>query len=573
MRLTLSLLIALNVAARSLAASPTDLQVGQFIKVEGHPGEDGVFVVEQVTLRDQSGFVKIEGRIESVSGDRARVRLLGFDVTVDSATRVYRGSQATNSRAMLVAGAWVEAKGVWRKGTLKATRIRYKDAPEATEEIEGSIEAADPNTFTLLVLNRRLLVPPHAPIADERTGNAILPSIDRLRRDDDDGEGRKPLEVGNVVLGGRVEAGFLGKSNFEMGAKDADHTMLTRAQVLGSSELSDTVEAYAKVTLARNLAIAGASASDARVSEAYLLFHRVASSPIDLQVGRQRFRDGREWFFDEYLDAARLFVTLSEWKLEAAVARGLFSGPIDLRPREDQIHVIASASRTFGHVTVAAYGIGRRDAARNEAPLWIGATVSGAVGPQWTYWTTTAVRRGSERDVPLGGWAFDSGVTRRFAVQLSPAVTVGYASGSGDEHSADGRDTRFRQTDLEDNRAYFGGVRRLAAYGELFDPELSNLRVFSAGASVGPRRDLTLDLVYHRYSQAVASRSLPSGNLEGTLTGVSRALGQELNAAVTLRALPGLDVDFVSGVFMPGSAFVERGRPAFFWRPQLRFYF
>jgi hypothetical protein len=46
-----------------------------------------------------------------------------------------------------------------------------------------------------------------------------------------------------------------------------------------------------------------------------------------------------------------------------------------------------------------------------------------------------------------------------------------------------------------------------------------------------------------------------------------------VNVALTLRAMPGLDVDVVSGVFLPGAAFLDRGRPAFFWRPQLRFYF
>jgi alginate production protein len=576
MRFTISLLAASTtfiLATPVHAGSGPELAVGQYIKVEGRNGDDGTFFVEQVTVRDADGSVKIEGAIATVSANRAHLRVLGFNVTIDSATRMYRGSQPSRSRAMLAPGAWIEAKGSWRNGTLKATRIRYKDTPEATEEIEGPIEAADPNTSSVVVMSRRVILPAHVPIIDERTGTPAGSPAGRLRRDDDDGEGRRPLAIGDVVLGGRLEAGFLDEANFEIGRDGAERAVLTRAQLLAAAEVSESVEAYAKVTMARNVAIGGTGVSDARVSEAYLLFHGIGNSPVDLQVGRQRFKDNREWFFDEYLDAARVHVTLPAWKFEAAVARGLWSGPVDRRQREDQLHLIASAGTRVGDARLVAYAIGRRDTTRNETPVWIGTTVRGTPTVAWTYWGTAAVRRGSAGAARLGGWALDTGFTHRWARRGSPAVTVGYAAGSGDPDRADGHDTRFRQTDLEDNRAYFGGVRRFAAYGELFDPELSNLRVFSAGGTLRPRRTLTIDVVYHQSSQSVASTSLPSGNLDGPLDGIARGLGREVNVALTLRAMPGLDVDVVSGVFLPGAAFLDRGRPAFFWRPQLRFYF
>ena len=57
-------------------------------------------------------------------------------------------------------------------------------------------------------------------------------------------------------------------------------------------------------------------------------------------VGRQRFRDAREWFFDEYLDAARVKTDIASWTVEAAVARGVLPPAPDHReardaPRED----------------------------------------------------------------------------------------------------------------------------------------------------------------------------------------------------------------------------------------------
>ena len=552
-----------------------DLGIGQFVKVEGRTMPDGTFAADEVTLRDADGTAKIEGTIDTISSDRRRLQMMGFPVVIDAGTRLYRGTQASTSRAMLSKGAWIEAKGAWRNGTLTATRIRFKEAPEATQEIEGTVEAANAQSSTLTVMSHHITLSERVAIVDERTGQRTDVSIDRLRRDDDDSQGVQPIVIGPVVLGGRLEAGVLDERRFDLSNPDIARTVLSRVQLLASSELTDTIEAYAKVTTSRNLAVGESPQSDVRVSEAYVLMHRVGGTPIDLQLGRQRFRDSREWLFDEYLDGARVHLALPGWKLEGAVTRGLYSGPDSRRARRDQWQVIGSATtQAPGGVRVGTYIIGRNDQTRGERSAWLASIIDGRVGAEWSYWSNVALRRGATTTgTRLRSWAADVGIKHRWATASSPTATLGYAVASGDRTRSDGIDTRFRQTDLEDNQAYFGGFRRLALYGELFDPELSNLTVVSVGFGVRPRRGLALDLVYHRYAQAEASTSLPSNTITGQLTGVARRLGQEVDVVVTLRALPGLDLDLAGGAFLPGSAFSGRTRPAFFWRPQLRFYF
>jgi alginate production protein len=266
-------------------------------------------------------------------------------------------------------------------------------------------------------------------------------------------------------------------------------------------------------------------------------------------------------------------VTLPAVRLEAAVSRGIFSGVDAVRDRRDELQLLASAVTRVSGAQLGVYTLARRDTTRNERPVWVGGTVDGRAGTDWSYWGDVAARRGTSATSRLAGWALDGGVRHRWNRRWSPTVTLGYAFGSGDRTRGDGLDTRFRQTDLEDNQAYFGGLRRVAIYGELFDPELSNLHVFTAGLGVRPRRGLAVDAVYHRFAQASATSSLPSSDLDGALNGVRRALGDELNLVLTLRAIPGVDLDLAAGTFVPGPAFAGSRTPAFFCRPQVRFSF
>jgi alginate production protein len=113
---------------------------------------------------------------------------------------------------------------------------------------------------------------------------------------------------------------------------------------------------------------------------------------------------------------------------------------------------------------------------------------------------------------------------------------------------------------------------RLPYYGELFDPELSNLQVVTAGSGLRPTRNIGIDVVLHGYWQSALRDSIPSSAFHVDATGTHRLLGHELDAAVTIRA-GRFDVDLAAGVFVAGPGLGPRTRTAFFWRPQVRLYF
>jgi hypothetical protein len=564
--------------AASTAPNASALVVGRQVKVEGHQRSDGTFEALQIVLRDVDRTVKIEGRIASVRPGKKGFTVLGFEVVLSAATALYRGSALGASRAELTPNAWVEVKGTRRGQTLAASRVRIKDAAEPTEELEAIIEGVGTAQPWLVVLGRRVIWSPDSTvIIDERRGGD--PEAARLRRDDDD-QSREPWRIGSRVLaGGRLESAWLQEGNFDLdGGADRADRWVSRVQVLASAQLTDSLEAYTKVSIDRSaqLFAGGVPArQDFDVEEAYVQAHRVGGGPINVLVGRQRFRDAREWFFDEYLDAVRATAVLRGWKVDAAVADGVFAGPITARARKERRHVLASAVGPAGaRGRAGLFYVARDDRGPgDDDPRWIGSTFEEKFAGGSRVWALAAARRGHRGRNALRGWAMDAGATLVMADRTgTPSITLGYARASGDTVSGDGRDTTFRQTDLEDNSARMGGLRRLAYYGELFDPELSNLQVFTAGAGFRPTRRVGLDVVLHRYLQAALRDSIPSSAFDLDASGASRLLGHELDGAVTVR-VGRFDVDVASGVFVAGAALSRQRRLAFFWRPQVRLYF
>ena len=105
----------------------------------------------------------------------------------------------------------------------------------------------------------------------------------------------------------------------------------------------------------------------------------------------------------------------------------------------------------------------------------------------------------------VSGGGFDLGGTWFLPLFGRTAVTAGYAYGSGDPGMEEFRDTGFRQTGLQDNSDKFLGVASFRYYGELLDPELSNLHVVTAGVGLRFFKKSSIDLVYHWYRQAQAA--------------------------------------------------------------------
>ena len=135
------------------------------------------------------------------------------------------------------------------------------------------------------------------------------------------------------------------------------------------------------------------------------------------------------------------------------------------------------------------------------------------------------------------------------------AFTAGFARGSGDRDGNDDIDSGFRQTGLQKNKGRFFGVNRFRYYGEVTRPELSNLNVTTLAVGVPFFDASSAELVYHRYWQSVASRTMRDIRIDADLDGRHRDIGEEWNLVLGFRDLRQVDVILTAGIFRAGDAY------------------
>ena len=326
----------------------------------------------------------------------------------------------------------------------------------------------------------------------------------------------------------------------------------------------------------------------------WLQFERLGDTPWALQVGRVSLLDRRAWWWDDDLDAVRLRYAGDALRLDAGLGRELArksSADPGIAPTERGV------TRFFGQATWAwaprhaldAFWLVQRD--RSGAPAagasfadedatdpsdlrarWIGLRASGEWradgGSRLAYWADAARLSGRETTTAfteqpdgtltadaaqsrrLSGRAYDVGATATLGVPLRPSLTLAHARGS----------EGFRQTGLQENKARIGGVKRWQRYGELLQPELSNLAVSTVGVGVRLADNTSLELVGHRYRQLRAAGSLPGARVSPDPQGTSRDVGRELNLLLAVRESRSVEFTVKASQFKPGAAFAPDRR-------------
>lgn len=206
---------------------------------------------------------------------------------------------------------------------------------------------------------------------------------------------------------------------------------------------------------------------------------------------------------------------------------------------------------------IAAYGFVRdgRSKKRKENPIFYGLSLRGEVFDDLDYWLELAHVRGRSESNKLRGFGFDSGFTYEFDVPLKPSIVLGYAFGSGDDNPSDKVDRNFRQTGLQDNNAKFNGITKIKYYGEMFDPELSNLAIVTGGIGIRPTRKISIEFIYHYYRQHKRSDEIRDAEVDEDPDGLNKILGQEIDFVAAYRSKPHIKASLVLGYFMPGQAF------------------
>jgi len=341
--------------------------------------------------------------------------------------------------------------------------------------------------------------------------------------------------------------------------------------------------------------------------ETWIFFDRIAGSGFGLQIGNQNTSETREWWWDKDLDSLRLYYNRGPFHFELMGGQqiGGESTLVSLSPRDMEIpRIMGLASWAWNYKQrLELFFLKQWDNSTQEKPgdiirrrnrdqfdddmAWFGIRAIGEIGVNnygsINYWADFAGARGKEvvtdykndgangRDLGpafarvdklhrnnVSGWGMDIGAFWTLPFELQPTLTLSYARGSGDRNPNNGHNSTFRQTGIQRNNWRFNGVSRFKIYGELFDPELSNMGIFTSALGLRVFKNSSIEMVYHKYDQVEAVDSIRNNSLNENPNGRSRDLGQEMDLVMNFREWKRLELELTGAVFDPGSAFDKR---------------
>ncbi len=145
-----------------------------------------------------------------------------------------------------------------------------------------------------------------------------------------------------------------------------------------------------------------------------------------------------------------------------------------------------------------------------------------------------------------------SGSAQSFFVSWTPAkfddwsFIVGRARGSGDDNPDDMRNESFRQTGLQGDAD---------VYGELYQPEISNIVVQALGVEWEINDVVEIALLSYDYEQDDTADEMRDVSIEADLSGLSADLGSEIDLVVTINAYEGLELTLIAAEFEAGKAY------------------
>lgn len=597
-------LVALAVAAApapAAAAGDEPLRPGAFVEVSG-PLERPRRATKVRVREPEAGAAPEKLEVTAPADtdlplEGTHLVILGIDVEVTPETTFEDEAKDEVARFFVHAGDWVKAKvRAARDGTLKARTIR-RAAPRDHFSVEGLVGAVDPAGAWLEIAGVEIDVPPGEDL--RRSTKVVLPgeTDDKLA-----GPGEGPLGLffrdeqkgvpftiellPDLFLGGQIT----GEGRHEDNRRLDEHDRRDKEEFLGEAKLDllwvfDGEGSFllAEGTFGGEENLVNWHHEEtqeiAALSRGYVYW--APTERLRVQVGRQDFDEEREWIYDEVLDAVRL-----HWKgapLEAELSASFGRQHLD-QPNETE-GIFNAIALVRWHLAekhrVTAYAIERKEtrgrAGRRGSALdrrHYGLRSFGRPGTGLRHWLELALAEGTDEDgTEILGFGVDGGLSYVVDAPWRPALTVGAAWGSGDDERDPGaRQSRFRQTGLEDNNARQGGVTSYRYYGELLDPELTNLLVTTAIVGVRPVRSFSIDLAFHTYHQDEAVAALGPSNLRATPTGDARFLGWEGDLVLGYRYRDRFNAELILGMFEPGPAF-EEDEPAFLVDIQARFKF
>jgi hypothetical protein len=345
--------------------------------------------------------------------------------------------------------------------------------------------------------------------------------------------------------------------------------------------------------------------------ETWVRFDQLLGRDLSLQAGRQNFEEPRRWWWDDDLDAVAVRYRRDSWFFELGVSQEFLRKSLRdhfVEPEnEGVVRVLSRAnwlySRNHGldlfflhqDDKSATPSVGtfvktdREDP--SDARLWWGGLRAMGSEPvaqygELSYWVDLAIVSGKEKLLELSsepgnqqvvtsrrkqrvrGWAIDMGGRWDSPLPGQPLFTLGYAIGSGDKSPESGDDRAFRQTGLQSSDEEF------RIYGELLQPELSNLSIPVIAARFPILSRSYVEFAYRRFRQVHAAPFVREGRMEADPNGIHKNVGEEWMLYFLLKPRRNVEIELVGAAFRAGRAYGElSGKMAYSLFTQVTFEF
>ncbi len=557
-----------------LCAAPSQaqtLRVGQAVSIATFADSAGELIAQGVELLPEPRRPVLRAPVEAVDPDSGAIRVLGQWILVDHDTE-FESAGAATALSDLRVGEQIEVRcRVEKTGRWYARRITVADVKPSVK-VKGTITALRYEgvlPYLVEISGLPILIVQSTDFeADE---NVIAQDLFAdLKADDQQGDAMGyRFHVGSrLFLSGSARHIYRRENSFtlEESAEEGFSEPSARLEWLGL--VSDNVKLFGQLRFQGRYGLHSSEIPPDLVSpnenrlqmrQLYLSVRDVAGHPFGFVVGKQRIRDPREFLFDEYLDAFRFY--FYPWTFVAFEAT-LIDQLYPLKDKFDTWRDLLLQGRFyFSEDWRARVSYLRRwdTHARRRTPQYLGLSLDGR-SRSAKVWADGFLLRGEDKGRAQRAFAWDVGISLRgHRATWQPSMTLSLARGSGDSDPDDDVSGRFRQTGYEDNSRRHWGVANFQSYGEVLDPELSNLLVYTLGVGITPTSHVSLDVIYHVYRLDRLTDELKNTDLltpEEVLTGDRSNLGIGLDVVLGTREIADrLHLTYKLGLFFPGAAF------------------
>jgi alginate production protein len=534
--------------------------------------ENSVFVAVKIEELPKERRPKLRGEIQKIDPENETITVYGIPIEIDDETQY---SDSDGDFKSLKVGQRVEVSCKIREHGWEASKLKLKDVKDS-DKIKGtvtrfSIDGESPDTLEIhgliiILTEKTRIVEPTGFYEDKEDMLFGDLKSSKIYYDPD------RIEVTDRILA-YAEYRHTTRNNNEFDLSESydgdnsDTEPEIRLEAIGN--YNRHIQAFTQLRVRKKFyfndqrRVQPPDDLEADLTQLYFLARNIGNRGFALQVGRQDFDEDREWLFDEYMDAVRLYYYgYGPLIIDAAYINHISPVKDKYETWTDFFWQARWMPRDNSMLSV--YWLTRKDSdeTRNREPVWFGARYYGEFMSRLRLWMEGALLDGEDKGQSLDARAMDLGITyNAMNIKFSPYITIAYAAGTGDENGGDNISNEFRQTGYQDNTDYFGGTKTVHYYGELLDPELSNLIITTMAVGIMPLRNISADLIYHKYKQHQPDDKLRSDLIDPPArpNTLSDDIGWEFDFILGVTNIWGrVDFSWVFGIFSPGQAFAPQ---------------